>query len=301
MDTIFSQGIAAADDLNILLCRYGRLLYQSGKTYNSFAETINAVTTRKPALRRSLQGAWDLGYAWVKAEPSQHHVAMPAQILCAMVGLSVSWGWLTMAACLALAWGALLRPGELLGAFRRDLLLPSDLSGTIGFALLSISEPKSRHTTARHQSAKLDIPDLLRLVDLAFRDFRPNQKLWPHTASTMRSRFVHLLKALHLPTVHQPGMRCLDLGSLRSGGATWLMLMTENSDLCRRRGRWASHRMMEIYVQETMALQYIKVISHDSREACLDLYMSFSAICQKACDLKQAKIPESVWYILFTS
>lgn len=42
MDSIFSQGIAAADDLNILLCRYGRLLYQSGKTYNSFAETINA-------------------------------------------------------------------------------------------------------------------------------------------------------------------------------------------------------------------------------------------------------------------
>ena len=198
--------------MNILLCRYGRLLYQSGKTYNSFAETINAVTTRKPALRRSLQGAWDLGYAWVKAEPSQHHVAMPAQIMCAMVGLAITWGWLPMAACLALAWGALLRPGELLGAFRRDLLLPSDLSGTIGFALLSIAEPKSRHTTARHQSAKLDIPDLLTLVDVAFRDYKPNQKLWPHAASTMRSRFNHLLRALKLPCTHQPNLRCLDLG-----------------------------------------------------------------------------------------
>lgn len=301
LDTIFSQGIAAADDLNILLCRYGRLLYQSGKTYNSFAETINAVTTRKPALRRSLQGAWDLGYAWVKAEPSQHHVAMPAQIMCAMVGLAITWGWLPMAACLALAWGALLRPGELLGAFRRDLLLPSDLSGTIGFALLSIAEPKSRHTTARHQSAKLDIPDLLTLVDVAFRDYKPNQKLWPHAASTMRSRFNRLLRALKLPCTHQPNLRCLDLGSVRSGGATWLMLMTENSDLCRRRGRWASHRMMEIYVQETMALQYIKVISPDSRKVCLDIYASFSAICKKAFEIKRAKIPESVWYILFTS
>lgn len=151
-----------------------------------------------------------------------------------------------MAACLALAWGALLRPGELLGAFRRDLLLPSDLSGTIGFALLSIAEPKSRHTTARHQSAKLDIPDLLKLVDVTFRDYKPNQKLWPHAASTMRSRFNHLLRALRLPCNHQPNLRCLDLASLRSGGATWLMLMTENADLCRRRGRWASHRMMEI-------------------------------------------------------
>ena len=301
LDSILAQGIHAADDLNIPLCRYGRLLYQSGKTYNSFAETINAVATKKPVLRRSLQGAWDLGYAWVKAEPSQHHVAMPAPVLCALVALAISWGWLPLAGCLALCWGALLRPGELICACRRGLLLPSDLDGTISFALLSIAEPKSRHTTARHQSAKLDAPDLLSFVDFVFKKYEPHQRLWPHAASTLRSRFSQLLKALQLPLIHQPHLRCLDLGSLRSGGATWLMLMTENADLCRRRGRWASHRMMEIYVQESMALQYMKVISPNSRRIILDLYWSFSQFVFKAKELDRAKIPLNVWYILFTS
>lgn len=301
LDGIFAQGIHAADDLNVLLCRYGRQLYQSGKTYNTFAETINAVTAKKPVLRRSLQGAWDLGYAWVKAEPSQHHVAMPAPILCAMVSLATMWGWLQLAGSLALCWGALLRPGELICACRRDLLLPSDLAGTIRFAILSIHEPKSRHTTARHQAAKLDAPDLVAFVDFVFRDLEGHQRLWPHTASTLRTRFGQLLKALHLPTTHQPSLRCLDLGSLRSGGATWLMLMTENPDLCRRRGRWASHRMMEIYVQECMALQYIKHISPESRAICIELYKSFSDVVFKAGELYRAKIPLKAWFVLFSS
>ena len=301
LDVLFSQGIHAADDLNVLLCRYGRQLYQSGKTYNTFAETINAVATRKPVLRRSLQGAWDLGYAWVRAEPSQHHVAMPAPILCAMVSLAITWGWLHVAGCIALCWGAFLRPGELLNACRSDLLLPSDLAGSIRFALLSIQEPKSRHTTARHQSAKVDAPDLLAFIDFVFKDFKGHQRLWPHTASTLRNRFSQLLKALKLPTVHQPSLRCLDLGSLRSGGATWIMLATENADLCRRRGRWASHRMMEIYVQESMALQYIKMISPESRRICLELFASFHAVVLKAKELERAKIPLNAWFVLFTS
>ena len=200
-----------------------------------------------------------------------------------------------------LAWGALLRPGELICACRRDLLLPSDLSGTIRFALLSIQEPKSRHTTARHQAAKLDAPDLLSFVDMVFRDLEGHQRLWPHAASALRNRFNQLLRALQLPTVHQPALRCLDLGSLRSGGATWIMLMTENPDLCRRRGRWASHRMMEIYVQESMALQYIKHISPESRRICLDIYKSFRDVTFKASELFRAKIPFSAWYVLFSS
>ena len=301
LDGLLRQGIHSADDVNILLCRFGRQLYQSGKTYNTFAETINSVASRKPVLRRALQGAWDLGYAWVRAEPSQHHVAMPAPVLCAMVGLATMWGWLQLAACLALTWGALLRPGELIMACRKDLLLPSDVNGSIAFALLSIAEPKSRHTTSRHQAAKLDAPDLLKFIDMVFRDLHPHQRLWPFTASTLRNRFNQLLTALRLPTTHQPSLRCLDLGSLRSGGATWLMLMTENADLCRRRGRWASHRMMEIYVQESMALQYIKMISPESRRICLELFESFAAISEKSRELLNARIPLSAWYILFTS
>lgn len=51
------------DDLNVLLSRYGRELFAAGKSYNQYAETINSITSLRPALRRQMQGAWDLGYS----------------------------------------------------------------------------------------------------------------------------------------------------------------------------------------------------------------------------------------------
>eukprot|EP00438_Fugacium_kawagutii_P013244 Skav201230 [mRNA] locus=scaffold651:811889:822729:- [translate_table: standard] len=83
----------SVDDLNLLLVRYGRDLYRAGRTYNQYAETINALVDRRPAIRRLLQGAWDLGYTWTKQEPSQHHVAMPVQILVSLLTVSLMWGW----------------------------------------------------------------------------------------------------------------------------------------------------------------------------------------------------------------
>ena len=56
------------DDLNVLLSRYGRELFAAGKSYNQYAETINSITSLRPALRRQMQGAWDLGYSWAKLE-----------------------------------------------------------------------------------------------------------------------------------------------------------------------------------------------------------------------------------------
>ena len=40
--------------------------------------------------------------------------------------------------------------------------------------------------------------------------------------------------------------RKLELGSLRDGGATWLLSVTEDAELVRRRGQWLSG----IYIQE---------------------------------------------------
>ena len=46
--------------------------------------------------------------------------------------------------------------------------------------------------------------------------------------------------------------------SLRPGGATHLLLVTEDPELCRRRGRWLSSRVMEIYLQEVIATTYVQ-------------------------------------------
>ena len=49
--------------LNDILSRYGRWLYEDGGPYYWFSETINMVSSEFPAVRRSLQQAWDLAQA----------------------------------------------------------------------------------------------------------------------------------------------------------------------------------------------------------------------------------------------
>eukprot|EP00438_Fugacium_kawagutii_P017061 Skav216354 [mRNA] locus=scaffold2385:234086:238616:- [translate_table: standard] len=288
------------DLINQLLVSFGRNLYEKGKSYNQFAETINSVTDHQPALRRMMQASWDLGFSWCKAEPSQHHVAAPFQIVLAMLTVALMWGWSRMAGCIALSFGALLRPGELLNAYRQDLLLPSDIYHTACYALLSIREPKSRFTHARHQSARLDASDLVDIAELAFSALHRGEKLWPYSGQTYRHRFRCILQALKLPSKHEAGLRCLDPGSLRSGGATWIMLVSEDPELCRRRGRWASMKMMEVYVQETMAIQYLQLISPAASRTVFDIAFTFNEVVCQVKRLRQAFVPEQAWYLLLS-
>ncbi len=171
-----------------------------------------------------LQGAWDLGYAWVREEPGNHHIAMPHQITLAMITVALMWGWIRLAGIIALGFSALLRPGELLNLVRSDLLLPRDCDAGVSFAMVAIREAKTRFSHARLQNAKVDISDMLDVVDLAFGSLEGHQKLWPQSGSTLRQRFKSVLQSLQILDVK----RCLDLGSLRAGGATYILQHTEN-------------------------------------------------------------------------
>eukprot|EP00435_Cladocopium_sp_Y103_P061685 s1586_g23.t1 len=286
------------DEINAVLIRYGRTLYTAGKPYTVYAETINMLSAKKPVMRRQLQGAWDLAFSWVQAEPSAHHVAMPWQVLLAMVTVALMWGWTDVAGCLSLGWGALLRAGEILMARRRDLLLPRDVDETICFALLAINEPKTRHTGPKHQAAKLDIPDLLQVTDLAFGDKSDGAKLWEQSGQTLRLRFKEILKELCLPVERESGMKPLDVGSLRAGGATWHLQVSEDGEYTRRKGRWLSLKVMEVYVQETAALLYLKRISSAGRQKVIAVAGKFPQILAQSLSLKAAHVPKHVWYQL---
>ena len=286
------------DEINLVLTKYGRLLYTAGKPYTIYAETINMLTSKKPVLRRQLQGAWDLAFNWVQAEPSAHHIAMPWQVLLSLLSVSLLWGWVDVAGCIALGWGALLRAGEIFAAKRQDLLLPRDVDETILFAILSIHEPKTRHSGPRHQAAKLDAPDLLQVVDLAFGEKTEGTRLWEKSGQTLRMRFKELLRELRLPLEKFNGMKPLDLGSLRAGGATWHLQITENSEYCRRKGRWINMKTMEIYVQETTSILYLKRIPSEARTKVLTVANLFPKILQRSIALQQANVPKNVWYAL---
>ena len=71
------------DQLNKVLCDFGRMLFAEGKPYDHYSETSNSVSSRRPTLRRSMQQAWDLAFMWGSFEPVSHHIAMPVQILVA--------------------------------------------------------------------------------------------------------------------------------------------------------------------------------------------------------------------------
>ncbi|CAE7246280.1 unnamed protein product, partial [Symbiodinium necroappetens] len=185
-----------AETLAKTLEQFGRELFEAGRPYWHYAETINAISARRPAVRRTLQGAWDLAFSWLALEPYTHHVAMPAVILLALLSVCLTWGWRAEAGIFALAWGALLRIGEATGAVRSSLVLPRDTLWSQAFILLKIDEPKTRLRTARHQAAKVEAQDLVQLIDLAFAHLPAYSKLWPLSAQTLRKRLDSALEAL---------------------------------------------------------------------------------------------------------
>ena len=296
---LFEDSYHTVEDINLLLAAYGRQCFEQGKTLNRYSETINAVSSWKPHLRRVLQGAWDVSYAWARREPPIHHLSMPFQVLLALLSIALCWGWTRVAGVLTLGWSGLLRPGEIFQATRGDLYLPSDGGGLETFALLAITEPKTRYTAARHQASKIDIPDMVQMLELCFRDLRPHERLWNSSSQTLRTRFRQLLDAAHLSERFTPGIKQLELASLRPGGATWLMLQTESGDLVMRRGRWASYRMMSIYVQEVAAVTYLKLIPANSKHRVLFLAKTFPQALLRAEQLYAAKLPPSMWYRIF--
>ena len=64
--------------------------------------------------------------------------------------------------------------------------------------------------------------------------------------------------------------RCLvlDLSSFRPGGATWLPQASDNPELVRRRGRWLSPKVMEIYLQEVQFATFVGPDAPKQREDC---------------------------------
>lgn len=202
-----------------LLVQYGRHLYYLGRPYGVYSETINAVVSRRPTLRRQVGQAWDLAFAWVAEEPVTHHPAMPRAILVAIVGLSLLWGWPHEAAIFMMAWAGLLRIGEATSATRSDLILLCDSAPGSDFGLLRIRVPKTRGLAARHQAARLDPQDLLDLLTSVYADYPKDKLLWPYSANPLRKRLNALQASLGLATTRSADQTPYDLESFRPRGS----------------------------------------------------------------------------------
>ena len=56
-------------------------------------------------------------------------------------------------------------------------------------------------------------------------------------------------------------------GSMRGGGASFLYESSEDIELVRHRGRWASHKNCEIYIQEVGSQTFLVHLPQQAREA----------------------------------
>ncbi|CAE7286481.1 unnamed protein product [Symbiodinium natans] len=274
-DFLFGAGFDI-EQLNNALVSYGRELYDLGKPYWHYSETVNAISALKPSVRRQLQAAWDTAFSWLAMEPYTHHVPMPPVILLAMLTVCLMWGWVAEAGLFAMSWGGLLRIGEATSARRKQLILPVDVLHVQSFILLQILEPKTRLRGARHQAAKIERSDLIDVIQLAFEFYDPEQRLWPFTNQTLRRRFDAILERLDIRR-SSSGARPLDLGSFRPGGATHMLQCCEDSERVRRRGRWASPKVMEIYLQEVASSTFFPSLDLRTRELVYGFAQAFSS------------------------
>ena len=277
------------------LAEYGREMFRAGKAYGQFSETINGIAMLKPSVKRQLTSAWDVAFAWLVDEPHQHHPALPLSALLAMLTIALAWGWPYEAAVVALAWTGLLRIGEVLQSQRGDLVLPQDSAPGITYAMLKIKEPKTRGRHARHQAARVDQSDIVALLTAVYGPMAPTEALWPFSAATLRKRFRALLNAVGLPTEKAKGVLPFSLGSLRPGGATHLLNACENSELVRRRGRWLSTRVMEIYLQEVQVATFVRKLDPIVRGRLEAFSLAFSDVLQKVIFFLNTGVPPKTW------
>lgn len=117
----------------------------------------------------------------------------------------------------------------MLSATRVGMVIPSD----VGFPHLSFFQ-QTRYKAARHQMSRMEYADLVDLVSCAFGSLADDKRLWCFSPQSLRNALQQ----------HATAERGLDLGSL--GGTIHLLLVTEDAELIRRRGRWLAQPTMEV-------------------------------------------------------
>ena len=76
------------------------------------------------------------------------------------------------------------------------------------------------------------------------------------------------------------------------------MITSEDSELVRRRGRWLTSKIMEIYVQEVSALQFLPQLPQRVRTLILEGAGLFPVLLQKVSYLHACGIPVTAWKFL---
>ena len=238
--------------IGAVLAEFGQHLYDDGGRLYVYRSAILGAQDARRDLG-TLRQAWDIVTSWEQLEPGQNHLPLPLPYLAALVSAACLWGWWDFALALVTGFDCMARPGELLAAERRNLVLEDDLPGGLAArtAFFIVEKPKTRRTAARQQHVRIRRGDVIDALTRRYGALPRAARLWPYSPYQFRQRWDRCCDALGLPHVDGTGFTP---ASLRAGGASFLYAETDRVDVVHWRGRWVGERSVESYVQELPAL-----------------------------------------------
>ena len=190
-----------------------------------------------------------------------------------MVVIAISLKWRRFAAIVILAFEGICRPGEPLGACRRDLLLPRDLvleSPEVVF--LQIRSPKGRRRgIGSIQHVKIKNFLVAGFLDKVFGRDDLAAPLYPGTASSFRRRWDHVLSFVHVPAKLQ-----LTPASLRPGGAVRAYREDEEIAKLMWRMRLRNIDTLQHYLQEVGAASIFRDLPAEGQKCISCASMLFT-------------------------
>ena len=187
--------------------------------------------------------------------------------------VAASWNWRHVLLSLFLGFYALLRPSDLTGLQRSDLMLPMEHDSPQLGLLIRLRTPKRHVSGARVQYTRVDGQHLCPLVVFLIRRMDRSQLIWPSSAPTLGRRFRKILGQL------VPLPATFSLGSLRAGGATFLFgEFDEDLQRLAWRGRWRQINTLAHYVHELAASRIGMAWSSSVRERLREIADSWECI-----------------------
>ena len=159
------------------------------------------------------------------------------------------------------------------------LVVRKQLTGVWDLALAWLTDELSEHHPA------LPLSNLLAMLALAL------MRVW--------KGFSSLLSGFGPQTTKVNGRPPSDLGSLRPGGATHLLLTTKDLELVRRRGRWVTGIVMEIYLRKILYTTFAEKLDWTTRAKVIQLAGTFPKLLDLAFAFLNSAIPPQKWWRFF--
>jgi hypothetical protein len=244
--------------LSALMREYGYGLYDANRPVGDLRDTLLGVTDAQGYARAAMSETWRVVKTWEKLEPSEVRTPVPFNVLLAMRATALAWGWQTIAVLLHVAFFCLLRPAELFGLRRSDILLVETEAGTEW--LVRLARTKSWSRSSRSQYAKLDAKNACDGCNLYVKSMARTALLWPASPAAFAGRLRASARAVTgMPSPYT-------VGSLRTGGATHLFRLWDE-DLPRLcwRGRWRDVNTVWHYVQELAATEIMQFFGEEAQ------------------------------------